>query len=73
LERVWQRNRGPGKQVCVHLEDVSYVDDAAKALLRRMVEDGVKLFATGPMMTAIVQEIEQCAGHPVVSESIVVE
>ncbi len=73
LERVWQSKRGPAEQVRIHLEDVSYVDDAAKALLRRMVEDGVKLFAAGPMMTAIVQEIEQCAGHPGVSENIVVE
>jgi hypothetical protein len=65
LERVWQSNRSPAKHVYVKLEDVTYVDDAAKDLLRRMVEDGVKLLATDLFMTAIVQEIEQSAGRPV--------
>lgn len=68
LERVWQSNRGPDKHMHLNLEDVTYVDDAAKALLRRMVDDGVKLFATGPMMTAIVEEIVRSAADPVVSD-----
>ena len=59
LERIWQSSRAPDKHVCVNLEGVSFVDDPAKGLLRRMVENEVELSATGPMMTAIVQEIVQ--------------
>ncbi len=67
LERVWQSHRGPDKQVCLNLQDVSYVDDAAQGLLRRMFEDGVELLATGPFMRAIVEEIMGKSPHPVPS------
>jgi hypothetical protein len=67
LERVWHSNRGLYKHVSVNLENVSYVDDAAKDLLRRMSQDGVELLATGPMMTAIVEEIVRGGAHPVAS------
>ena len=65
LERVWQGNRAHDHRVRVNLENVSYVDDAAQTLLRRMLEDGVEIYATGPMMTAIVEKIGRNGGHRV--------
>ena len=56
LESTWQRNRHY-PQVRVHLADVSYVDDAGKSLLARMVEHGAALTASGPYMQAIVEGI----------------
>lgn len=57
LEKLWQTARDCGKHLSLNLEDVSYVDDAAVGLLTRMFQDGTELLATGPYMTAIVQEI----------------
>jgi len=67
LERVWDSNRALSQPVRVNLENVSYVDDAARALLRRMLENGVELLVTGPMMTAVVDEIRRNSGHRVAS------
>ena len=67
LERVWQSNRFPDLRVCLDLKDVSYVDEAAQGLLRRMYEGGVELLAAGPMMTAIVEEIMRSSKHRVAS------
>ena len=67
LDRVWQSNRALCQRVRVNLEDVSYVDDAAQSLLRRMLEDGVELFVTGPMMTAELEEIGRNSVHRVAS------
>jgi len=57
LEKVWQSARDSGKHLSLNLENVSYVDDAAIELLTRMFQDGTELLASGPYMTAIVQEI----------------
>ncbi len=57
LERIWRSNRHRGKHVRLNLVDVLYVDDAAKALLTRMFQDGTELSASGMMMKAIVREI----------------
>ena len=64
LERVWQSTPAAGKHLCLHLEDVSYVDHAAMGLLTRMFQDGIELLATGPYMTAMVKEI-RAGGFPV--------
>lgn len=58
LETVWQSTRHSGKHLCLNLEDVCYVDDAALGLLARMFQDGIELLASGPYMTAVVQEIQ---------------
>ena len=57
LERVWQVNQRLGKDVCVDLEDVQYVDGSGKALLTRMFQNGTALSASGVLMKAVVQEI----------------
>jgi anti-anti-sigma regulatory factor len=58
LERAWQSARDSRKHLSLDLEDVSYVDDAAIELLTRIFQDGTELLASGPYMTAIVQEIQ---------------
>lgn len=57
LEKVWRSARDSERHLSLNLEDVSYVDDAAMDLLTRMFQDGTELLASGPYMTAIVQEI----------------
>jgi ABC-type transporter Mla MlaB component len=59
LERIWERNLLFQQRVGVDLADVSYVDDAGKALLTRIFEQGTELTAEGPFMQAIVQEIKR--------------
>jgi hypothetical protein len=58
LEKIWQSTRHSGKHLCLNLEGVSYVDHAALELLACMFQDGIELLASGPYMTAIVQEIQ---------------
>jgi len=67
LERLWGRTRQRGRRVRVSLAEVLYVDDAGKALLARMFQNGTELMASGPYMTAIVQEIMNSAGNPAIS------
>ncbi len=59
LEHCWKgaRHQADGKPIRADLTNVSFVDDAAKSLLGRMLQDGVELDATGPMMPHIVAEI----------------
>ena len=66
LERVWRASGAQGKPVRLDLAEVLYVDDAAKALLARMYQDGVALCSvSGPFMTLIVEEIAAGAACPV--------
>jgi hypothetical protein len=57
LEKLWQNARHGGKHLSLNLEDVLYVDHAAMELLVSMFQDGTELLASGPYMTAIIQEI----------------
>ena len=59
LERCWisNRNRDSRNQFSVDLSSVSFVDENGKALLRRMVSQGAKLQAKGPLMTSLAKEI----------------
>jgi ABC-type transporter Mla MlaB component len=69
LEKVWQSACHCDKRLCLNLEDVSYVDDAAMELLIRMFQDGIELVASGPYMTAIVEEIRSgCFSAPSVAD-----
>jgi len=58
LEKLWQSARDSGKHLSLRLEDVSYVDDAARELMTRMCQDRVEISASGLYVTAIVQEIQ---------------
>jgi ABC-type transporter Mla MlaB component len=58
LERCWISVRSNTvKQFCVDLSSVSFVDETGKALLTRMVSQGAKLRARGPLMTSLAKEI----------------
>jgi hypothetical protein len=46
------------KKVIVDLADVSFVDDAGKELLSRIRSAGGELVASGPMMSALIEEIQ---------------
>jgi ABC-type transporter Mla MlaB component len=61
LERCWiyARNAGPDRQFSIDLCNVNFVDESGKTLLTRMVEQGTRLQANGPMMTSLVQEIDR--------------
>lgn len=66
LERCWMHARN-SKQSClcrVDLNNVSFVDEDGRDLLRRMAAQGVKLQANSPMMISIVEDIESCSATP---------
>jgi anti-anti-sigma regulatory factor len=61
VAKVWKRvqpriGRIP---VRVDLSAVSFVDDQGKDVLTAMQQGGAELVATGPLMTALVEEITQ--------------
>ena len=59
LERCWRSTAdgATGKRVCVDLGSVTFVDQNGKTLLSEMIERGVQLRATGPMMTSLVEQL----------------
>ena len=61
LEGVWRTHADGPKLTVVELAEVSYVDDAAKALLHEMCQAGTELRANGPLMKAVVNEIARPA------------
>ncbi len=46
------------KKVIVDLDDVCFVDEAGQQLLVQMHRGGGKLVGSGPMMSAMIEEIE---------------
>jgi len=58
-ERAWNdfSSFPHGERVVVDLCGVSFVDDAGRALLARMHAFGAKLVGTGPMTSALIEEI----------------
>jgi anti-anti-sigma regulatory factor len=46
------------KKVIVDLFDVEFVDDLGSQLLAEMNRTGAKLVGSGPMMSALIEEIE---------------
>jgi len=61
LERVWSelRSQNGHKALCVDLTSVSFVDYRGKGVLSGMRRENVELFAAGPLMTSVVEEIAQ--------------
>ena|ERR1035437_2288719 len=59
LEKCWRSTAdgATGKRICVDLEAVTFVDQNGKTLLSEMIERGVQLRATGPMMTSLVEQL----------------
>jgi anti-anti-sigma regulatory factor len=60
-ENVWTRLRASNgtKTVVVDLFDVTFVDDAGWQLLAQLHHAGAKLVGAGPMMSALIEEIEE--------------
>ena len=60
METVWTVLVGTSKKkrVIVDLVDVSFVDDSGKELLSRIRESGGELAGSGPMMVALIEEIQ---------------
>jgi len=49
------------KRLIVDLFDVGFVDDAGVLLLARMRQSGAKLTGSGPLISALIEEIESAA------------
>ncbi len=52
---------GQGTEIVVDLMSVSFVDEAGQQLLAAMRHANAELIATGPMMSALIDEIEEAA------------
>jgi ABC-type transporter Mla MlaB component len=62
LERTWIRSKSANQAKCfkVDLSGVAFVDEKGRALLARLVSDGVELEADNPLMrSVIVRAMEQ--------------
>jgi anti-anti-sigma regulatory factor len=49
-------------EIVVDLQDVSFVDDPGQQLLAAMRHAGARLAGYGPMMSALIDEIEEAEG-----------
>jgi hypothetical protein len=68
LEKSWmeaQTSRN-GESMRIDLSGVTWIDDKGRELLKRMLEDGEELRATGIMTSAVIEELieEISAGKP---------
>jgi len=61
LEQCWRKTAAMalGRALRVDLDRVGFVDEHGKELLAEMYSAGVVLYATGLMMTSLVEEIEK--------------
>jgi anti-anti-sigma regulatory factor len=60
-EKAWAALSGiaAGTKVVVDLRSVSFVDDAGWQLLAEMRHEGAELVGSGPLMVAVIEEIEE--------------
>ncbi|HWH79573.1 MAG TPA: hypothetical protein VNT76_19475 [Candidatus Binatus sp.] len=59
LRECWQNARRNGDQITVALTQVTYIDNAGKAILTEMHRLGAQLAAEGCMVKAIIEEIRR--------------
>jgi hypothetical protein len=59
-----------GKPVHVFLRDVSVVDRAGRALLRRLADNGVRLLANGIYNSYLVRTLNPAGTEPPVSSTV---
>lgn len=57
LERCWQEAQTP--QIEIEFIDITFVDENAKKLLKRLAIGGVKLCAHDVQMNAVIEKIEK--------------
>lgn len=65
LEKSWLEARASrnGEPMRVDLSGVTWIDDEGRELLKRMLQDGAELRATGIMTRAVIEElIEEVSG-----------
>jgi len=60
-EKAWHAMEGMNGEdnIVVDLLDVSFVDDAGHTLLATMRRAGARLVGHGPLMSALIEEIEE--------------
>jgi anti-anti-sigma regulatory factor len=58
LDKCWQQAASNGGPLLVDLTSVSYVDERGKQLLKRMHEQGVKLFSHRLLSKCVIEEID---------------
>ena len=58
IYELWQEISG-NPEIMVDLLDVSFVDDAGHELLSEMRRGGAELIGSGPLMSALIDEIEE--------------
>jgi anti-anti-sigma regulatory factor len=63
VAKVWERVRPDmgRRPITVDLHAVSFVDERGKGVLAAMRQGGAELVATGPLMTALLEEIAHIA------------
>jgi anti-anti-sigma regulatory factor len=61
VAKVWEKVLPDvgGRPIMVDLHAVSFVDERGKGVLIAMRQGGAELVATGPLMTALLEEITQ--------------
>jgi hypothetical protein len=57
VERCWKAMTN-NRSISVDLNDVTFVDDRGRLLLREMLRAGVKLMAGGPLITMVLEELK---------------
>ena len=59
LEKSWleAQTLRNGESIRIDLSGVTWIDDKGRELLKRMLEDGAELRATGIMTTAMIEEL----------------
>lgn len=66
---VHGRHTGKGKRVVVDLLDVSFVDGDGRKLLAEMHHAGAQLLGSGPMISALIEEIQRPETEDVANSS----
>jgi anti-anti-sigma regulatory factor len=61
LDRTWRAATNTGRQICVDLSDVVYVDEAGRQLLTVMYREGIAFVTKGCVMPEVVREISESA------------
>jgi anti-anti-sigma regulatory factor len=61
LGNTWRAATNTGRQICVDLSDVFFVDDAGRELLTLMYRDGVAFVTKGCVMPELLREISESA------------
>jgi anti-anti-sigma regulatory factor len=61
LGTCWRAATNPGREICVDLSEVLFVDDAGRQLLTLMHRAGVDFVTKGCVMPELVREISESA------------